>query len=150
MAFADAKDFVVVPQGVNSGFMGGATPDADGRTILLSLRRMNRIREIDATNMSMTVEAGCVLQSLHEETEKQGLYFPLNLAAKGSCTIGGNLSTNAGGLNVVRYGTTRELTLGPEVVLMGGRVLNMLSGLRKDNTGYDLKQLFLGAEGTLG
>jgi FAD/FMN-containing dehydrogenase len=111
---------------------------------------MNRIREIDATNMSMTVEAGCVLQSLHEETEKQGLYFPLNLAAKGSCTIGGNLGTNAGGLNVVRYGTTRELTLGLEVVLMGGRVLNMLGGLRKDNTGYDLRNLFVGSEGTLG
>ncbi len=150
MAFADANDIVVVPQGGNTGFMGGATPDADGRTILLSLRRMNRIREIDAINMSMTVEAGCVLQSLHEETEKQGLYFPLNLAAKGSCTIGGNLGTNAGGLNVVRYGTTRELTLGLEVVLMGGRVLNMLSGLRKDNTGYDLRNLFVGSEGTLG
>ena len=150
MAFADANDIVVVPQGGNTGFMGAATPDADGRTILLSLRRMNRIREIDATNMSMTVEAGCVLQSLHEETEKQGLYFPLNLAAKGSCTIGGNLGTNAGGLNVVRYGTTRELTLGLEVVLMGGRVLNMLSGLRKDNTGYDLRNLFVGSEGTLG
>jgi FAD/FMN-containing dehydrogenase len=150
MAFADVNDIVVVPQGGNTGFMGGATPDADGRTILLSLRRMNRIREIDATNMSMTVEAGCVLQSLHEETEKQGLYFPLNLAAKGSCTIGGNLGTNAGGLNVVRYGTTRELTLGLEVVLMGGRVLNMLSGLRKDNTGYDLRNLFVGSEGTLG
>ena len=150
MALADANDIVVVPQGGNTSFMGGATPDADGRTILLSLRRMNRIREIDATNMSMTVEAGCVLQSLHEETEKQGLYFPLNLAAKGSCTIGGNLGTNAGGLNVVRYGTTRELTLGLEVVLMGGRVLNMLSGLRKDNTGYDLQNLFVGSEGTLG
>jgi FAD/FMN-containing dehydrogenase len=150
MAFADTNDIVVVPQGGNTGFMGGATPDADGRTILLSLRRMNRIREIDATNMSMTVEAGCVLQSLHEETEKQGLYFPLNLAAKGSCTIGGNLGTNAGGLNVVRYGTTRELTLGLEVVLMGGRVLNMLGGLRKDNTGYDLRNLFVGSEGTLG
>ena len=150
MVFADANDIVVVPQGGNTSFMGGATPDADGRTILLSLRRMNRIREIDATNMSMTVEAGCVLQSLHEETEKQGLYFPLNLAAKGSCTIGGNLGTNAGGLNVVRYGTTRELTLGLEVVLMGGRVLNMLSGLRKDNTGYDLRNLFVGSEGTLG
>jgi FAD/FMN-containing dehydrogenase len=150
MAFADANDIVVVPQGGNTGFMGGATPDADGRTILLSLRRMNRIREIDATNMSMTVEAGCVLQSLHEETEKQGLYFPLNLAAKGSCTIGGTLGTPAGGLQVVRYGTTRELTLGLEVVLMGGRVLNMLGGLRKDNTGYDLRNLFVGSEGTLG
>ena len=150
MALADAHDIVVVPQGGNTGFMGGATPDSDGNSILLSLRRMNRIREIDATNMSMTVEAGCVLQTLHDTTEKQGLYFPLNLAAKGSCTIGGNLGTNAGGLNVVRYGTTRELTLGVEVVLMGGRVLNLLGGLRKDNTGYDLRHLFVGSEGTLG
>ena len=150
MALADAHDIVVVPQGGNTGFMGGATPDVSGNSILLSLRRMNRIREIDATNMSMTVEAGCVLQTLHDTTEKQGLYFPLNLAAKGSCTIGGNLGTNAGGLNVVRYGTTRELTLGVEVVLMGGRVLNLLGGLRKDNTGYDLRHLFVGSEGTLG
>ena len=150
MALADAHDIVVVPQGGNTSFMGGATPDAAGNSILLSLRRMNRIREIDATNMSMTVEAGCVLQTLHDTTEKQGLYFPLNLAAKGSCTIGGNLGTNAGGLNVVRYGTTRELTLGVEVVLMGGRVLNLLGGLRKDNTGYDLRHLFVGSEGTLG
>ena len=150
MALADAHDIVVVPQGGNTGFMGGATPDDAGNSILLSLRRMNRIREIDVTNMSMTVEAGCVLQTLHDTTEKQGLYFPLNLAAKGSCTIGGNLGTNAGGLNVVRYGTTRELTLGVEVVLMGGRVLNLLGGLRKDNTGYDLRHLFVGSEGTLG
>ncbi len=150
MALADAHDIVVVPQGGNTGFMGGATPDDAGNSILLSLSRMNRIREIDATNMSMTVEAGCVLQTLHDTTEKQGLYFPLNLAAKGSCTIGGNLGTNAGGLNVVRYGTTRELTLGVEVVLMGGRVLNLLGGLRKDNTGYDLRHLFVGSEGTLG
>jgi len=150
MALADAHDIVVVPQGGNTGFMGGATPDDAGNSILLSLRRMNRIREIDASNMSMTVEAGCVLQTLHDTTEKQGLYFPLNLAAKGSCTIGGNLGTNAGGLNVVRYGATRELTLGVEVVLMGGRVLNLLGGLRKDNTGYDLRHLFVGSEGTLG
>ena len=150
MALADAHDIVVVPQGGNTGFMGGATPDDAGNSILLSLRRMNRIREIDAINMSMTVEAGGVLQTLHDTTEKQGLYFPLNLAAKGSCTIGGNLGTNAGGLNVVRYGTTRELTLGVEVVLMGGRVLNLLGGLRKDNTGYDLRHLFVGSEGTLG
>ncbi|MEE3090997.1 MAG: FAD-binding oxidoreductase [Pseudomonadota bacterium] len=150
MALVDAHDIVVVPQGGNTGFMGGATPDDAGNSIVLSLRRMNRIRQIDATNMSMTVEAGCVLQTLHDTTEKQGLYFPLNLAAKGSCTIGGNLGTNAGGLNVVRYGTTRELTLGVEVVLMGGRVLNLLGGLRKDNTGYDLRHLFVGSEGTLG
>ena len=150
MEFASQQGIVVVPQGGNTGFMGGATPDAQGNSILLSLRRMNRIREIDPINMSMTVEAGCILQTLHEATEAQNLYFPLNLAAKGSCTIGGNLGTNAGGLNVVRYGTTRQLTLGLEVVLMGGRVLNMLSGLRKDNTGYDLRDLFIGSEGTLG
>ena len=150
MEFASQQGIVVVPQGGNTGFMGGATPDTKGNSILLSLRRMTRIREIDSTNMSMTVEAGCILKTLHETTEAQNLYFPLNLAAKGSCTIGGNLGTNAGGLNVVRYGTTRQLTLGLEVVLMGGKVLNMLSGLRKDNTGYDLRDLFIGSEGTLG
>ena len=150
MALADAENIVVVPQGGNTGFMGGATPDATGNTILLSLRRMNTIREIDAQNMSMTVEAGCILQNLHDITEEKGLYFPLNLAAKGSCTIGGNLGTNAGGLNVVRYGSARQLTLGLEVVLMGGKVIDLLGGLRKDNTGYDLKNLFIGSEGTLG
>ena len=150
MAFADAENIVVVPQGGNTGFMGGATPDEMGNTILLSLRRMNTIREIDAQNMSMTVEAGCILQKLHEVTEEKGLYFPLNLAAKGSCTIGGNLGTNAGGLNVVRYGSARQLTLGLEVVLIGGKIINLLGGLRKDNTGYDLKNLFIGSEGTLG
>ncbi|MDB2390209.1 FAD-binding oxidoreductase [Alphaproteobacteria bacterium] len=150
MAFAEAENIVVVPQGGNTGFMGGATPDKTGNTILLSLRRMNAIREIDAQNMSMTVEAGCILQNLHDITADKGLYFPLNLAAKGSCTIGGNLGTNAGGLNVVRYGSARQLTLGLEVVLMGGKVIDLLSGLRKDNTGYDLKNLFIGSEGTLG
>jgi FAD/FMN-containing dehydrogenase len=150
MALANSRQIIVVPQGGNTGFMGAATPDTSGNTILLSLRRMNKIREIDATNMSVTVEPGCVLQNLHQAVEAQNLYFPLNLAAKGSCTIGGNLGTNAGGLNVVRYGSTRQLTLGLEVVLMGGKVLNMLGSLRKDNTGYDLKNLFIGAEGTLG
>ena len=150
MAFAEAENIVVVPQGGNTGFMGGATPDETGNTILLSLRRMNAVREIDTQNMSMNVEAGCVLQTLHDMTEEKGLYFPLNLAAKGSCTIGGNLGTNAGGLNVVRYGSARQLTLGLEVVLMGGKVIDLLSGLRKDNTGYDLKNLFIGSEGTLG
>ena len=150
MAWADKHDVVVVPQGGNTGFMGAATPDSQGNTILLSLRRMNRIRNIDAQNMSMTVEAGCILQNLHMATESEGLYFPLNLAAKGSCTIGGNLGTNAGGLNVVRYGTTRQLTLGLEVVLIGGKKLDLLTGLRKDNTGYDLRDLFIGSEGTLG
>ena len=150
MAYADTNNIVVVPQGGNTGFMGGATPDTSGNTILLSLRRMKKVRDFDRKNMSMTVEAGCILQNLQDIAEDAGLYFPLNLAAKGSCTIGGNLGTNAGGLNVVRYGTTRALTLGLEVVLMGGEVLDMLSGLRKDNTGYDLRDLFIGSEGTLG
>ncbi len=150
MELADRHNIVVVPQGGNTGFMGGATPDDSGNSIVLSLRKMNRIREIDSQNMSMTVEAGCVLQNLHEAVEAEGLYFPLNLAAKGSCTIGGNLGTNAGGLNVVRYGTTRQLALGLEVVLIGGKKLELLSGLRKDNTGYDLRDLFIGSEGTLG
>lgn len=150
MALADKRNIVVVPQGGNTGFMGAATPDEHGNTILLSMQRMNKIREIDAQNMSMTVEAGCILQNLHEAVEAEGLYFPLNLAAKGSCTIGGNLGTNAGGLNVVRYGTTRQLALGLEVVLIGGKKIELLSGLRKDNTGYDLRDLFIGSEGTLG
>ena len=150
MAYADKHNIVVVPQGGNTGFMGGATPDRSGNTILLSLRRMKNVRDFDTKNMSMTVEAGCILQNLQDVAEDAGLYFPLNLAAKGSCTIGGNLGTNAGGLNVVRYGTTRALTLGLEVVLMGGEVLDMLGGLRKDNTGYDLRDLFIGSEGTLG
>ena len=149
MAYAAEHNIVVVPQGGNTGFMGGATPDETGDTILLSLRRMNKVRDFDTKNMSMTVEAGCILQNLQEIAEESGLYFPLNLAAKGSCTIGGNLGTNAGGLNVVRYGTTRALTLGLEVVLMGGEVLDMLSGLRKDKTGYDLRDLFIGSEGAL-
>jgi len=150
LAYADKHNIIVVPQGGNTGFMGGATPDTSGHTILLSLRRMNKIRQIDKQNMSLTVEAGCILQTLQDRADDAGLYFPLNLAAKGSCTIGGNLGTNAGGLNVVRYGTTRQLTLGLEVVLMGGEVIELLSGLRKDNTGYDLKNLFIGSEGTLG
>ncbi len=150
MAYAEKFNIVIVPQGGNTGFMGGATPDTQGNSIVLSLRRMNKIREFDIQNMSMTVEAGCILQNLQDVADDAGLYFPLNLAAKGSCTIGGNLGTNAGGLNVVRYGTTRALTLGLEVVLMGGEVLELLSGLRKDNTGYDLKNLFIGSEGTLG
>ena len=150
MTYANKHNIVVVPQGGNTGFMGGATPDKSGNTILLSLRRMNRVREFDTQNMSMTVEAGCILQNLQVAAEHEGLYFPLNLAAKGSCTIGGNLGTNAGGLNVVRYGTARALTLGLEVVLMSGEILDMLGGLRKDNTGYDLRDLFIGSEGTLG
>ena len=140
----------VVPQGGNSGLCGGATPDQTGNQIVLCMTRMNAIREIDPVNHTATVEAGVILQRLHETVEKHGLFFPLDLGAKGSCQIGGNLSTNAGGINVLRYGNARELVLGLEVVLPNGQVWNSLSKLHKDNTGYDLKQLFIGAEGTLG
>lgn len=141
----------VVPQGGNTGLAGGAIPGIDGRPeILLSLRRMKQVREFDAENFTVTVEAGYVLQELQNYAAERELYFPLSLAAEGSCQIGGNISTNAGGTNVLRYGNTRDLVLGLEVVLPDGSVLDDLRGLRKDNTGYDLKQLFIGAEGTLG
>ena len=150
MAIADEQNITIVPQGGNTGLVGGGIPDKSGQSIVLSLTKMNKVRELSIQNRSMIVEAGCILQELHKTTEEHNLYFPLNLAAKGSCTIGGNLSTNAGGVNVVRYGNTRDLCLGIEVVLLGGRVMNLLSPLRKDNTGYDLKHLFIGSEGTLG
>jgi FAD/FMN-containing dehydrogenase len=150
MAAAYADGIAVVPQSGNTGLAGGSIPDESGTAIVLSLERMNRIREISASARTMTVEAGCVLASLHETVEAQGLFFPLNFGAKGSCMIGGNLATNAGGSNVVRYGNTRELCLGLEVVLPDGRVMDLLSGLRKNNTGYDLRDLFVGSEGTLG
>ncbi|HTO50311.1 MAG TPA: FAD-binding oxidoreductase [Burkholderiales bacterium] len=140
----------IVPQGGNTGLCGGATPDASGNQVIVSLGRMNRIRAIDPLNNTMTVEAGCVLASLQHAADEADRLFPLSLAAEGSCAIGGNLSTNAGGVQVLRYGNTRELVLGLEVVLPSGEVWNGLRGLRKDNTGYDLKHLFVGAEGTLG
>ena len=140
----------IVPQGGNTGLCGAATPDASGTQIVLSLSRMNRIREVDVRNNTMIAEAGCVLANLHKAAEEGGRLFPLSLAAEGSCEIGGNLSTNAGGTAVLRYGNARELVLGLEVVLPSGEVWDGLRGLRKDNTGYDLKQLFIGAEGTLG
>jgi FAD/FMN-containing dehydrogenase len=140
----------VVPQGGNTGLVGGATPDDSGTAIVLSTRRMSRIRALDCANQTITVEAGCVLQQIQDAARDRDLLFPLSLAAEGSCTIGGNLSTNAGGTQVLRYGNTRDLTLGLEVVLADGQVWDGLRGLRKDNTGYDLKQLFIGAEGTLG
>jgi D-lactate dehydrogenase (cytochrome) len=140
----------IVPQGGNTGLCGAATPDASGSQIVLNLSRMNRIRDIDARNNTMTVEAGCVLVALQRAAEGAGRLFPLSLAAEGSCEIGGNLSTNAGGTAVLRYGNARELALGLEVVLPSGEIWDGLRGLRKDNTGYDLKQLFIGAEGTLG
>ncbi len=140
----------VVPQGGNTGLCGGATPDASGDQIVLVLTRLNRVREIDTENATMTVEAGVPLAAVQSRAADAGLLFPLSLAAEGSCAIGGNLSTNAGGTAVLRYGNARDLVLGLEVVLADGRVWDGLRGLRKDNTGYDLKQLFLGSEGTLG
>ncbi|AKJ28444.1 FAD-binding oxidoreductase [Caldimonas brevitalea] len=140
----------LVPQGGNTGLVGGSVPDQSGEQVLLSLQRMNRVREIDAANLTMTVDAGCVLQAVQEAAAAQGLLFPLSLAAEGSCTIGGNLATNAGGTQVLRYGNARELCLGLEVVTAAGEVWDGLSGLRKDNTGYDLRDLFIGSEGTLG
>lgn len=140
----------VVPQGGNTGLCGGATPDASGRAILLSLSRLRQIRAVDAPNNTLTAEAGCLLAEVQTAARAAGRLFPLSLAAEGSATLGGNLSTNAGGVQVLRYGNTRDLTLGLEVVLANGEVWNGLRGLRKDNTGYDLKHLFIGAEGTLG
>ena len=144
------EGIAVVPQGGNTGLCGGSVPTGARREVVLSLSRMNRIREIDALNDTMTVEAGCVLAAIQQAADAAGRLFALSLAAEGSCQIGGNLSTNAGGVNVLRYGNAREQVLGLEVVLPDGRVWDGLRSLRKDNTGYDLKQLFLGAEGTLG
>lgn len=140
----------VVPQGGRTGLALGAVPDAPAKQVVLSLERMNRIRRIDADDFSAEVEAGAVLQTIKDQLADAGLFFPLALGAQGSCQLGGNLSTNAGGVNVLRYGMTRDLVLGLEVVLPDGQILNMLSRLRKDNRGIDLKQLFIGAEGTLG
>jgi FAD/FMN-containing dehydrogenase len=140
----------VVPQGGNTGYCGGATPDESGDQLVLSLRRLNRIRAIDADNFSMTAEAGCVLANLQQAADAVERFFPLSLGSEGSCQIGGNLATNAGGLNVVRYGMTRDLVLGIEAVLPDGQILSNLKSLRKDNTGYNLKSLLVGSEGTLG
>jgi FAD/FMN-containing dehydrogenase len=140
----------MVPQGGNTGLVGGGTPDGSGDAVVVSLQRMNRVRSIDTANDTVTVEAGCVLQAVQQAALEHARLFPLSLAAEGSATIGGNLATNAGGTQVLRYGNARDLTLGLEVVLASGEVWNGLRGLRKDNTGYDLKHLFIGAEGTLG
>ncbi|RMQ43350.1 putative oxidoreductase [Pseudomonas cichorii] len=145
-----AHDAPVVVQGGNTGLMGAATPDVSGTAVLLLLDRMNRVREIDTDNDTLTVEAGCILQNLQDVARQANRLFPLSLGAQGSCTIGGNLGTNAGGNAVLRYGNTRELTLGLEVVTAQGEIWNGLRGLRKDNTGYDLRDLFIGSEGTLG
>jgi FAD/FMN-containing dehydrogenase len=140
----------IVPQGGNTSLCGGSVPDSSGRQVIVNLSRMNRIRNVDAANNTMTVEAGCVLANLQQAADQADRLFPLSLGAEGSCEIGGNLSTNAGGTGVLRYGNTRELVFGLEVVLPDGRVWDGLRSLRKDNTGYDLKHLFVGAEGTLG
>jgi FAD/FMN-containing dehydrogenase len=140
----------MVPQGGNTGLCGGATPLADGAAVVISLARLDRVRALDPDNDTLTVEAGCTLAAVQEAAQAAGRLFPLSLASEGSCLIGGNLSTNAGGVQVLRYGNTRDLVLGLEAVLPDGRVWDGLRGLRKDNTGYDLKQLFIGAEGTLG
>jgi FAD/FMN-containing dehydrogenase len=140
----------IVPQGGNTGLVVGSVPDDTGTQVVLSVTRMHAVRNIDASNLTITVEAGCVLQTLQQAAERAGFLFPLSLAAEGSCTIGGNLATNAGGTQVVRYGNARDLCLGLEVVTAQGEIWNGLSGLRKDNTGYDLRNLFVGSEGTLG
>jgi len=140
----------VVPQGGNTGLCGGATPREDSGEVVVSLSRLTRVRALDAGNATLTVEAGMPLARVQQAADDAGLLFPLSLAAEGSCTIGGNLATNAGGTAVLRYGNARELVLGLEVVLADGRIWDGLKGLRKDNTGYDIKQLFLGSEGSLG
>ena len=148
LAICNETKTPIVPQGGNTGLVGGQIPFHG--EVLLSLGRMNRIRQVDAEGMNLIAEAGTILDTVHKAADDAQRLFPLSLASQGSCTIGGNLSTNAGGVDVLRYGTARELVLGLEVVLADGRVLDMLRTLRKDNTGYDLKQLFIGAEGTLG
>src|SRR3954452_9097544 len=150
LKLANETDTPIVPQGGNTGLVGGQTPSESGAEILLSLTRLDRIREIDPSSNTMTCEAGVILAKAQEAAEGANRLFPLSLGAEGSCTIGGNLSTNAGGTGALAYGVTRDLALGLEVVLADGRVWNGLNKLKKDNTGYDLKNLFIGAEGTLG
>ena len=140
----------VVPQAGNTGYAAAGTPDNTGKAVVLAMEKMRRIREINTIAKTVTVEAGRVLESLHTAVEEESLYFPLSLGAKGSCQIGGNLATNAGGLNALRYGVARDLCLGLEAVMPDGRIMNLLSGLHKNNTGYDIKNLLIGAEGTLG
>ena len=140
----------IVPQGGNTGLVVGSVPDDSGTQVVLSLGRMQAVRALDAANLTVTVEAGCILQNLQAAAENAGFLFSLSLAAEGSCTIGGNLATNAGGTQVVRYGNARDLCLGLEVVTAQGDIWHGLTGLRKDNTGYDLRDLFIGSEGTLG
>jgi FAD/FMN-containing dehydrogenase len=149
-ARAAGQHVSIVPQGGNTGLVVGSTPDSSGTQIVLSLQRMAAVRSMDTANMTITVDAGCILQNLQAAAQQAGFLFPLSLAAEGSCTIGGNLATNAGGTQVLRYGNTRDLCLGLEVVTAQGQVWDGLAGLRKDNTGYDLRNLLVGSEGTLG
>ena len=150
LAIANETGTVIVPQSGNTGLCGGQIPTDDGHEVVLSLDRMTRILDVDANDNTITVEAGATLKSVQDAADAADRLFPLSLASEGSCRIGGNLSTNAGGLNVIAYGNTRDLCLGLEVVLADGRVWNGLKRLRKDNTGYDLRNMFIGAEGTLG
>ncbi|MBC3930511.1 FAD-binding oxidoreductase [Undibacterium curvum] len=150
VALCHAHQVPVVPQGGNTGLVIGSIPDQQGSAIILSLRRMTQIRAVDAGNFTLIAEAGCTLAQVQQAADAAGLLFPLSLASEGSCTIGGNLASNAGGTAVLRYGNARELCLGLEVVSPDGQIWHGLSGLRKDNTGYDLRQLYIGSEGTLG
>jgi FAD/FMN-containing dehydrogenase len=150
LQFCNEHRIGVVPHGGNTGYCGGATPDESGNQIVVSMRRLNRIRSVDPLNYSLVAEGGCILAEVQRAADEAERFFPLSLGSEGTCQIGGNLSTNAGGLSVLRYGMMRDLVLGLEVVLADGRVFSSLSALRKDNTGYDIKSLFLGAEGTLG
>lgn len=150
LAFCNADRIPVVPQGGNTGYCGGATPDASGRAIVLAMARMNRIRQVDAANFALVAEAGCTLAAVQAAAEAADRLFPLSLGSEGSCQIGGNLATNAGGTAVLRYGCARELVLGIEAVLADGSVFAQLTPLRKDNTGYAIRELLVGSEGTLG
>src|SRR5882757_2081833 len=150
LQICNREEVAVVPHGGNTGYCGGATPDESGSQIVMSMRRLNRVRHIDAANYSMIVEAGCTLAGAQAAAREADRLFPLSLGSEGTAQIGGNLSTNAGGTAVLRYGMMRDLVLGLEVVLADGRIMSALKSLRKDNTGYDVKSLFIGAEGTLG
>src|SRR6202142_3155995 len=150
LRICNRDELAVVPHGGNTSYCGGATPDESGAQIVVSLQRLNRVRQVDAANYSMIVEAGCTLAGAQTAAREANRLFPLSLGSEGTAQIGGNLSTNAGGTAVLRYGMMRDLVLGLEVVLADGRVLSALKSLRKDNTGYDVKSLFIGAEGTLG
>jgi FAD/FMN-containing dehydrogenase len=150
LAYCNDNRIGVVPHAGNTSYCGGATPDESGQQIVLSLKRLNRVRNVDTLNYSLIAEAGCILADVQRAADDAERLFPLSLGSEGTCQIGGNLSTNAGGTSVLRYGMMRDLVLGLEVVLADGRILSTLGALRKDNTGYDIKSLFLGAEGTLG